>query len=197
MEMTLPFLSQFNRETGVITDVTPKIRYLDSLRGLFLDDTAFNHVLEINNPVIYRVSSVEPALGDGQLHYSLGMLMPGKIGREYFFTAGHIHTCRPAAELYIGLTGEGILLLQEESSGATQVQPLQPDLAVYVPGHTAHRTINCGDKPLVYLGVYPSRAGHDYSSITENNFNKVVLEVNGQPTVMDRKEAIEIIKKEK
>jgi glucose-6-phosphate isomerase len=32
----------------------------------------------------------------------LGVLMPGKVGAEYFMTKGHIHAWRPAAEVYLG-----------------------------------------------------------------------------------------------
>ena len=46
--------------------------------------------------------------------------------------------------------------------------PLTPESAVYVPGHTAHRTINTGDMPLTYLGIYPARAGHDYGVIADD-----------------------------
>jgi glucose-6-phosphate isomerase len=61
---------------------------------------------------------------------------------------------------------------------------------VYVPGYTAHRTINTGAIPLVYLGVYPAQAGHDYGSIAHKNFDNVVLEIDGQPVLMDRREAL-------
>jgi glucose-6-phosphate isomerase, archaeal len=195
--MTLPFLSQFNPETGEINGLLPKVRKLDSLKGYFVDTAAFERSLQQGNPVIYAVTSVEPASGDGQLHYGLGKLMPGKIGPEYYFTAGHFHAYRPAAEFYIGLSGEGLMLLQDEVSGATVVQPLKPNLVVYVPGSTAHRTVNCGSVPLTYLGVYPALAGHDYGIIAQKNFNQVVIEVDGQPVVMDRQEALEYIAKKR
>jgi glucose-6-phosphate isomerase, archaeal len=188
--MALPFLSQFNPETGEVLGISPKERCLDSLQRYFLDQTAFQQTLQQNNPVIYSVASVEPAQGDGQLHYGLGKLMPGKIGAEYYFTAGHFHAYRPAAEFYIGLSGEGLMLLQHEISGETQVQPLKANTIVYVPGYTAHRTVNCGSVPLLYLGVYPAQAGHDYGVIAEKNFDQVVIEVNGSAVVMDRKEAL-------
>jgi glucose-6-phosphate isomerase, archaeal len=193
--MALPFLSQFNPETGEVIGASPKVRLLDSLKGYFLDQAALQQTLQAGSPVVYSVTSVEPAQGDGQLHYGLGKLMPGKIGAEYYFTAGHLHAYRPAAEFYIGLAGEGLMLLQNELSGETQVQPLKANMVVYVPGYTAHRTINCGTVPLLYLGVYPAQAGHDYGIIAERNFDKVVIEVNGQPVVMDRQEAIKQISK--
>jgi glucose-6-phosphate isomerase len=57
---------------------------------------------------------------------------------------------------------------------------------VYVPGFTAHRTINTGSEPLTYFGVCPAEAGHDYAVIAERNFSHVVIEVNGSPALAER-----------
>jgi len=182
-------------ETGKVEGATSRPSHLDGLAGKFVDDLAYRQALQNGNPLIYSVSSVEPAHGDGQLHYGIGKLMPGKIGCEYYFTFGHFHAHRPAAEIYIGLSGEGLMLLQYEITGDTQVQPLKSNTVVYVPGHTAHRTINTGAKPLLYLGVYPAQAGHDYGIIAKKNFNKVVLDIDRQPVVLGRQEALALISK--
>lgn len=187
--------TQIDTETGEVIGVTPKIRTLDSLKHLFLDQIICQRVLENENPVIYSVASVEPAQGDGQLHYGLGKILPGKIGCEYYFTAGHLHAYRPAAEFYFGIQGEGLMLLQHETSGEVRVLPLRKNTMVYVPGYTAHRTVNCGKTPLVYLGIYPAQAGHEYGIIAERNFDQVVIEINGQPVVMQRQEALRLLEK--
>ena len=195
--MSFPNISQFNPQSGEVLGAAPKLRFLDSLKNYFLDVIACQGILQSVNPMVYSVTSVEPASGDGQLHYGLGKLMPGKVGREYYFTAGHFHAYRPAAEFYIGLSGSGLMLLEHETSGECQVLPLTSNQVVYVPGFTAHRTVNCGKKPLTYLGVYPAQAGHDYGMIAERNFSKVVVEVKGEPVVMDRQEAMLLVEKEK
>jgi glucose-6-phosphate isomerase len=161
-------------------------RYLADLRGSFADAAAYEAALAQGNPLLYEVSAVEPASGDGQLHYGLGILYPGKIGDEYYLTKGHYHTHRPAAEIYIGLKGEGAMILEDEATGETRLVPLRANGAVYIPGHTAHRTVNTGTEPLVYIGVYPSNAGHDYGAIAKKNFRKIVVERNGQPVLLDR-----------
>ena len=66
--------------------------------------------------------------------------------------------------------------------------PLRPNQAVYVPGHTAHRTINTGGIPLIYLGVYSANAGHDYDAIARRNFRKVLIERDGKPVLLERTE---------
>lgn len=161
-------------------------RHLADLRGSFADAAAYEAALAQGNPLIYEVSAVEPANGDGQLHYGLGILYPGKIGDEYYLTKGHYHTHRPAAEIYIGLKGEGAMVLEDEVTGETRLVPLRSQSVVYVPGHTAHRTVNTGAEPLVYIGVYPSNAGHDYGAIAQKNFRKLVVERDGRAVLIDR-----------
>jgi glucose-6-phosphate isomerase, archaeal len=161
-------------------------RRLADLRGSFADAVAYEAALARGNPVLYQVTAVEPATGDGQLHYGLGILQPGRIGAEYFLTNGHYHTHRPAAEIYVGLAGEGAMLLEDEATGETRLVPLVANSVVYVPGHTAHRTINTGSVPLVYLGIYPSNAGHDYGAIAQKNFRHVVIEREGRAVLVPR-----------
>lgn len=168
-------------------------RHLADLRGSFADTAAYEAALARGNPLLYQVSAVEPATGDGQLHYGLGILQPGRIGDEYFLTKGHYHSHRPAAEIYLGLAGEGAMLLEDEATGESRLVPLLPQTIVYVPGHTAHRTVNTGDTPLSYLGIYPANAGHDYGAIARQNFRDVVVARNGQPTLLPRRDYLSLL----
>jgi glucose-6-phosphate isomerase len=161
-------------------------RHLSDLAGSFADEAAYADALKAGDPLLYEVTAVEPASGDGQLHYGLGILYPGKIGSEYFLTKGHYHSHRPAAEVYVGLRGEGAMLLEDEKSGESRMVPLRAQSVVYVPGHTAHRTVNTGTVPLVYLGIYQSNAGHDYGAIAQRNFRQIIVEENGSPVLRDR-----------
>jgi glucose-6-phosphate isomerase, archaeal len=163
-------------------------RYLGDLRGCFQDSAAFEQELTRGNPLVYTVAALEMGSGEGDLHFGLGTVYPGRIGEEYFLTKGHLHTWRAAAELYIGLTGQGAMLLQDEASGEAVMLPLRSNSIVYVPGYTAHRTVNTGGEPLVYLGVYPARAGHDYEPVARRNFRNVVVLRDGQPCLLQRSE---------
>ena len=185
---TEQLLSRYDPSTAQIAGATPTLRYLADLKGCFADASAYEAALRAGNPLVYSVASVEPAGGDGDLHYALARLMPGRIGSEYFMTKGHYHAWRSAAEFYFGLSGEGLMLLQDETTGASRIIELRPQTAVYVPGHTAHRTMNVGSTPLTYLGVYPAKAGHDYGAIAKTNFKCVVIEREGRPALVERKE---------
>ncbi len=179
-------LSRYDPASGELAGAKPVERRLADLRGCFADKAAYEAALARGNPLLYRVASVEPAAGDGDLHYGVGCVMPGRIGDEYFLTKGHLHAWRPAAEFYFGLSGEGAMLLEDEATGESRLAPLRPNHAVYVPGHTAHRTVNTGTVPLTYLGVYPARAGHDYGTIAQKNFRHVVISRGGWPTLVLR-----------
>ncbi len=177
----------FDPATAHLGDRPTVRRHLADLRESFADRAACDVVLANENPLLYEVTAVDPAGGDGQLHYGLGILYPGRVGDEYYLTKGHYHSHRPAAEVYVGLRGEGGMLLEDEATGESRFVSLRRNTIVYVPGHTAHRTVNTGSEPLAYLGIYPANAGHDYGAIAERNFRKIVVEREGKPTVVDRR----------
>jgi glucose-6-phosphate isomerase len=178
-------LATFDPSTGTIEGIEPTRRYLSDLRDAFADRATVEHMLRDSNPLIYTVASVKAGSGEGALHYGIGCIMPGQVHGEYFLTKGHIHAWRPAAEVYIGFRGHGKMIMQDESSPTATVVDLFPHGVVYVPAATAHRTVNTGSEPLVYIGVYPALAGHDYSSPADN-FSSVIVHQNGAAVVLDR-----------
>ncbi|HHY89716.1 MAG TPA: glucose-6-phosphate isomerase [Chloroflexi bacterium] len=193
MELTKELFTRLDPTAGVIEGKSVSARRLSDLKGLFADEAAFDQALQEGDPVIYETSGVESASGEGDLHYAAGKILPGKIGREYFMTKGHYHAWKPAAEVYIGFQGRGVMLLESEDGRQVELVPLEANSIVYVPGNTAHRTINIGDEPLTYIGIYPARAGHDYGSIAVKNFAHVVVEVDGEPRLMKREDFLKEI----
>ena len=178
----------FDPTRGTITGKPLLVRRLSDLEGVFADTGAYQQALKSDNPIIYSVSSVEDFNSQGDLQFGLACLMPGKIGDEYYLTKGHLHTWREAAEVYIGLSGNGLMLLEnEEKAWAVE---LNANTVVYVPGGTAHRTVNTGSFPLMYWGIYPAGAGHDYEAIREQNFQQVAIEQNGKPIVLARSQLL-------
>lgn len=177
----------FDKINATIPDCHIVERRLSQLRGTFADPAAYERaLLEQSDPLVYSVASVELGESEGDLHYGIGKIMPGRVGQEYFLTRGHFHAWRPAAEIYIGLAGAGMMLLENEQTQQVYSVDLLPDTVVYVPGYTAHRTVNVGETPLTYLGIYPARAGHDYGALEERNFTQIVIAQDGKPLVTDR-----------
>ena len=188
MHATFPQFTQFDPIAGRIEGAPLLERRLSDLRGYFVDDAAYAAALAQTDSLLYTVANVEPAQGEGALHYGISCIMPGRVGDEYYMTKGHYHAWRPASEYYIGIRGAGILLLEDEASGACWSTPLIANSGAYVPGHAAHRTVNTGTEPLIFLGIYPYNAGHDYGAIVERNFRHVVVQVEGQPVILPRAE---------
>jgi glucose-6-phosphate isomerase len=65
------------------------------------------------------------------------------VGNEYFMTRGHFHARREQGEVYFGLRGSGLLLLQDEQGQARFEQVFAGSVHI-IPGFTAHRLINTG-----------------------------------------------------
>src|SRR5690606_30189024 len=87
-------------------------RHLSDLAGLFADQAA-EAALTGANPLLYEVheAAVIPK-EDGHLLFSTTVVRPGTVGDEYFMTKGHYHARADRSELYYGLAGEGLLLMQ-------------------------------------------------------------------------------------
>lgn len=179
-----PFTRSVNFQDGTIDDaVIVQERRLADLKGMFADVEA-EAALMAENPLIYRVyeATQNPAV-PGQLRYSTTVIYPGAVGGEYFMTKGHYHALGDRAELYLGLAGEGYLILQTPE-GEINVQRMTPGAAAYVPPYWGHRTINVGSDNFAFFACYPADAGYDYGSIVQTGFASIVVERDGQPQVI-------------
>ncbi|MEM2320816.1 MAG: glucose-6-phosphate isomerase family protein [Candidatus Bathyarchaeia archaeon] len=159
-------------------------RYLSDMREHFMNRQAVEEILSSGrNPLIYVVYEIARE-EQGELNVGCTVIYPGKIGDEYYFTKGHFHKNPLAGEIYIGVSGEGLILMQDKG-GAFSVGEIESGTIVYVPPGFAHRTVNTGKTELVFLAIYPSDAGHDYETIMRTGFAKVVVERGGKPTLID------------
>ena len=140
-------------------------KMLGDLAGLYRDESAFaaGAVTDDGSPV-YWVESSTLDSDAGALTIGVSSVKPGMIGDEYAMTRGHIHGIHGRAELYYGLSGNGVMLL-DSLDGRTRALEIAPGRAVHVPGHWVHRSVNVGDSLLTTLFCYPSDAGQDYGII--------------------------------
>jgi len=61
--------------------------------------------------------------------------------------------------------------------GEAAVEPLAPGRVLYIPPRWAHRSIcTSRQEDLATFFVYPGHAGHDYATIEQNGFPKLVVE---------------------
>jgi len=144
-----------------------QVRRMSDLKNLFSDKKAADLAAKSGNPVVYEVYAKESEDPDG-LSYAVTVINPGEVGGEYFMTKGHFHA-KPTGELYLGLEGSGILLLQDRK-GNTQKVKIEPGKISYVPSGYAHRSVNTGNGKLKFLAVYRADSGHDYITVEKEGF---------------------------
>ncbi len=165
MKPTLPLPPQVAWATGVLTNgsLIRKSTCLHQLEGVFADTLAFQQC----DPerCVYDVEMFNSPTVDGALYVGVTHLYPGKVGNEYFMTRGHFHQRREQGEVYFGLRGSGVLLLQNEQ-GDARLEKVTPGSVHIIPGFTAHRLINTGAETLSALAVWPCSAGHDYAALS-------------------------------
>ena len=174
-------LNRIDLATGELASYTDKIeRYARDMAGFFLDAVAQE---EMENTLIYDVFAVEHDAKNGELSYAVTKIYPGRIGDEFFMTKGHFHTKTDTAEIYIVISGKGVLLLQKDD--VCNAIPVERGSILYVPPDWAHRSVNVGEEPFIFLAVYPSDAGHNYGPIAEYGFKKLVLKERTSYAVVD------------
>jgi len=163
-----PIKLEPNEILGVLAGSTDRYeKRLIDLQGVYRDDVAFRKTLAADDgEPTYWVEASAPDSEPGALTVGISVLKPGRIGDEFFMTRGHIHAQHSAAELYYGLTGRGVMLM-ETLDGRTSALEITPGVAVHVPGHWVHRSVNVGDEPFATLFCYPSDAGQDYGVISD------------------------------
>lgn len=150
-----------------------KTTSLGDLAGVFADQESWHQ--HDPSQTVYSVEMFDSPSGEGELYVGVTHLNPGRVGDEYFMTRGHFHARREQGEVYFGLRGEGLLLLQDEQ-GQTRLERVLPGSIHIIPGFTAHRLINTGDAVLSALAVWPSQAGHDYAALANGFALKVTPE---------------------
>jgi aldehyde:ferredoxin oxidoreductase len=180
-----PFAAQLQFQNGLIEPYGEKtVRRLSDMRGMYLDIAATEELIKQGDPLLYEVYEVDVPHEEGQLIYCTSIIYPGKVGDEYYMTKGHFHSKESTAEMYLGLQGRGYLLMQTHD-GQTSAIEMRPGTIAYIPPFWAHRTVNTGDEPFIFFGVYPGDAGHNYGTIEEEGFAKLVVEKNGKPAIVD------------
>jgi glucose-6-phosphate isomerase len=160
--------------SGSLTPVsTSFVRRLSEMAGAYEDQAAVGAILARgDDPVIYTGYDGGAPAGPGHLLFRTTVISAGTVGSEFFMTKGHHHR-RDSAELYLGMSGEGTMIM-ESRDGDFADADLIPSASVYVPPGWAHRTVNTGTKPLVFLAVYFGDAGYDYESIERSGFSRRV-----------------------
>ncbi|MBR2570774.1 MAG: cupin domain-containing protein [Clostridia bacterium] len=187
MNTIAPFSLDFDLITGMCKSgrAKPTQRFVSNMVSQFNDRAAAEAIVRGGDQLLYEfyeLSQIPETAGD--LKFGTSILYPGKVGDEYFMTKGHFHTILDTGEVYYTLSGRGAMLM-ETPEGETSLVEMTPGSAVYVPPRWAHRTINTGGEPMVSFFVFRSDAGHDYGTIEQKGYRKLVVERDGKPVMID------------
>jgi glucose-6-phosphate isomerase, archaeal len=175
-----PFTTLLDLNSGLL-DPERKVveRRLSDMAGMYLEGYADGTA----DTVIYSVHEIPVPTTNSNLMSSTTVIQPGMVGQEYYMTKGHFHNIRDRAEIYIGLSGEGRLVMATED-GQYTVETVRRGTINYVPGGWAHRSVNVGNEPLVFFAVYPGDAGYNYGTIEEEGFPVLVVAGEYGPEVV-------------
>ena len=157
------------------------IRKLSDMVAVFQDKEEVKKALK-KNPIIYKFYNVQIPEEDGHLQHCISMIFPGKIGNEYYMTKGHFHKIKDTAEVYLTLKGRGKLVMQTPDQ-KSKVLDMRKGSISYIPPYWAHRTVNTGDEPLIFFGVYRGDAGHNYGIIEKKGMAIIIVEEKGKPVI--------------
>ncbi|MBL8134023.1 MAG: glucose-6-phosphate isomerase [Anaerolineae bacterium] len=181
-----PFTFELPKQGGIPSEYDNHlVRRLSSMRGMYRDHAAYEALLSQGDPVHYEVYEIKRPEVAGELLQGVSVIHPGKVGNEYFMTKGHFHQVLETGEVYYCLSGQGMMVM-ETPEGDWSVQEFCPGQVLYVLPRWAHRSVNTSlTQDLVFFFAYPGNAGHNYGTIEQQGFRKLIVESNGAPLVVD------------
>jgi len=183
---TIPFGFDLNGPDFIPSEYDNHIqRHLTAMKGQYRDQAAYAQRLAQGDDLLYEVYELRRPTVPGELLHGISIVHPGLVGDEYHMTKGHFHEVLATGEIYYCLKGRGFMVM-ETPEGEWAVEPLYPGRVLCVLPRWAHRSVNASlDEDLVTFFVYPGDAGHDYGTIEQKGFRKLVVAQAGQPAIVD------------
>jgi glucose-6-phosphate isomerase len=178
--MREPAICVVDVATGELRGATNRYtKTLADLAGLYADEPAFKALVStMGSSVVYEVTDYKPSQNAGDMIFGVTKMLPGKVGREYFLTRGHIHANANRPEIYYGESGHGVMLM-ESPEGEIRTVEITPRAICYVPPYWIHRSVNVGSDPLVMTFAYPADSGQDYGIIAKSGGMRSRIVVDG------------------
>ena len=175
----------FDAATGALSGdaVRESRRTIAGLVGYFSDEGRRREMAE--DTLVYRVSAFEPVAEGlpGAVCCATTFLEAGLVGEEYFLTRGHFHANEDRPELEVTVSGSGLLVLMDRRR-RTWTEPLRAGSVHHVPAGVAHRVVNTGSEPLIFVSYWASETGHDYRTIADEGFGVRVFKRHGAPEIV-------------
>jgi len=179
-----PLSVQFDFEKGEFSPYQKRAeRKLSDLSMMFQAKEIVKNAVVTDDPLIYEIFyyGFQTSLSDMAL--GVTRIQPGTIGGEYYMTKGHYHQAHDQPEIYFCVKGNGYLLL-ETRDGEFRAEKWTRGTISHIPPMWAHRVVNIGTEPLVFVATYHLAAGHEYEPVVKRGFLKRVVEENGKAVFM-------------
>ena len=179
-----PITIQYDFDLGEFSPKERSVaRKVSDLSPMFHDKAAAETLIKQGDPLVYQIFyyGFKTSLSDMALGTT--RIQPGKVGDEYYMTKGHFHEAENQPEIYFCVKGQGYLLMQT-IEGEFLAEKWKVGTISHIPPMWAHRVVNTGNEPLVFVASYHLSAGHNYGPIEEKGFRKLLVERNGKPELV-------------
>ena len=154
-------------------------RKVSDLAKMFSDKAAIEDILRRGDRLVYEIRYYPFFTSNSDMALGTTIIFPGKVGNEYHMTKGHFHEREDQPEVYHCVQGEGVLQMMTRE-GEYVSAPWKADTITHIPPQYAHRVVNTGTFPLVFVAVFHVAAGHEYGPIEHRGFRYKVVEKDGK-----------------
>ncbi len=177
----LPVSVQLNVPNGTFSPcIESTSRKVSDLAMMFADQQAVEQLIKSGNPEVYQIRYYPFQTKNSDMALGVTMILPGKVGNEYYMTKGHFHEADNQPEIYHCVQGKGVLQMMT-IDGDYVAAPWQKDTITHIPPQYAHRVVNTGNIPLVFVASFHLAAGHVYGPIENKGFKYIIVEKDGKP----------------
>ncbi|HEY3344915.1 MAG TPA: glucose-6-phosphate isomerase family protein [Anaerolineaceae bacterium] len=156
-------------------------RKVSHLAKMFHDKKAIDEILRSGDQLVYQIRYYPFITDNSDMALGTTIIFPGKVGDEYHMTKGHFHERSDQPEVYHCVQGEGVLQMMT-LEGEYVAACWEPGTITHIPPQFAHRVVNTGSTPLVFVAVFHVAAGHVYGPIEERGFRCLIVEQDGKAT---------------
>jgi glucose-6-phosphate isomerase len=157
-------------------------RHVSHLAAQFSDRAAVEQAIAQGDPLVYEIFHHAFVTDNTDMAMGMSVISAGKVGGEYYMTKGHLHERSDQAEIYYCVQGNGLLLM-DDLQGDFHAAPFSSGTAVHIPPQYAHRVVNTGAQPLIFVSAFHLAAGHVYQPVAELGFANIVVEMDGKPVL--------------
>jgi glucose-6-phosphate isomerase, archaeal len=178
---SLPVSVQLDESTGVFTPC-PEVqqRKLSDLAMMFADTRAVQQIIQSGDRLVYEIRYYPFITKNSDMALGTTLIYPGTVGGEYHMTKGHFHERNDQPEIYHCVQGEGVLQMMTKEGEYVAAQ-WKAGTVSHIPPPYAHRVVNTGKIPLVFVASFHVAAGHEYGPIEQRGFKYRIIEKDGRP----------------